>query len=467
MCVMCVVVLSASSLLAGDWPQILGPNRDGLAAADEKLADSWPKDGPPVIWQRDVGGGFAGVAVAGNTAIVFHRVGDEEVAEAMDAKTGTTKWKAGSPTTFSSGFSDDQGPRCTPIIAGDRVFVFGAQGTLRCLDLKTGKKIWQRDTHAEFKAPEGYFGAGSSPLVAGDKLLVNVGGSRGGAGIVAFDLATGKTVWQATDEAASYSSPVLATVDGTKHALFVTRMKTVSLDPDTGKVRFEFPFGKRGPTVNGATPIVLDGHLLVSAHYGVGATFAKISATAADEKWNSDDLISSQYMTPLVQDGLVYGIHGQERVEDSELRCLDPAHETYSVVKAELRFRNDDRSRRQNAHADDRRRTHPLADGFALSGTRACSHLQINDSRAAGTLQRKPLCPRLAHAQVSSDRSHEIGPTGLASPLPSSLLLRTMHAGANIRDRSETLFDDDGLCGRLALLQTLLTEAVSSRVNFL
>ena len=318
------VVLSASSLLAGDWPQILGPNRDGRAAADEKLADSWPKDGLPVVWQRDVGGGFAGVAVAGNTVVLFHRVGDEEVAEAMDAKTGTPKWKSGSPTTFSSGFSDDQGPRCTPVIAGDRVFVFGAQGTLRCLDLKSGKKIWQRNTHTEFKAPEGYFGAGSSPLVVGDKLLVNVGAGRNAAGIVAFDVGTGKDLWKATTEDASYSSPLLATVDGTKHALFVTRLKALSLDPDTGKLRFEFPFGKKGPTVNGASPIVLDGHLLVSAHYGVGATFAKIGATAADEKWNSDDLLSSQYMTPLVQDGLVYGIHGQERVEDSELRCLDP-----------------------------------------------------------------------------------------------------------------------------------------------
>ena len=324
LCVMFVFVISASTLLAGDWPQILGPNRDGRAAADEKLAESWPKDGPSVVWQRDVGGGFAGVAVAGDTAIVFHRFGDEEVAEALDAKTGKVKWKSGSPTSFSSGFSDDQGPRCTPVIAGDRVFVFGAQGTLRCLDLKSGKKIWKRDTHTELKAPEGYFGAGSSPLVVGDKLLVNIGAGRSGAGIVAFDVGTGKDVWKATTEDASYSSPILTTVDGVKHALFVTRLKTVSLDPDTGKVRFEFPFGKRGPTVNGASPIVLDGHLLVSAHYGVGATFAKIGATAADEKWNSDDLISSHYMTPLVHDGLVYGIHGQERVEDSELRCLDP-----------------------------------------------------------------------------------------------------------------------------------------------
>ena len=328
-----VVSASASALLAGDWPQILGPNRDGWAAPDEKLAESWPKDGPPVVWQRDVGDGFAGVAVASNTVVLFHRVKDSEVAEALDANTGKSKWTDSSPTSFSTGFSDDQGPRCVPVIAGDRVFVFGVQGTLRCLDLKSGKKIWQRNTHAEFKAQEGYFGAGSTPLVVGDKLLVNVGAGRSGAGIVAFDVATGKDLWKATADDASYSSPILATVDGTKHALFVTRLKTVSLDPDTGKVRFEFPFGKRGPTVNGASPIVLDGHLLVSAHYGVGATYAKIGATAADEKWNSDDLISSHYMTPLVHKGLVYGLHGQERVEASELRCLDPRTQKISWSK--------------------------------------------------------------------------------------------------------------------------------------
>jgi outer membrane protein assembly factor BamB len=319
-----VVVFFGGSLIAGDWPQILGPNRDGRAAADERLLDSWPKDGPLVVWQRDVGDGFAGLAVAGKTAVLFHRVGDNEVVEGLDATTGQPIWKEASPTRFSSGFSDDQGPRCVPVIQGDRVFVFGAQGTLRCLDLKSGQRIWKRETHAEFKAPEGYFGAGSTPIAIGDKLLVNIGAGRAGAGIVAFEVATGKTLWQATDADASYSSPVLATLDGTPHAIFVTRLKTLSLDPETGTVRFEFPFGRKGPTVNGASPTVCDGHLFVSAHYGVGAVFAKIGKTSIAETWKSDDLLSSHYMTPLVQEGLLFGIHGQERVEESELRCLDP-----------------------------------------------------------------------------------------------------------------------------------------------
>ena len=329
---------TGQQLSAGDWPQILGPHRDGLAAKDERLADSWPKTGPVELWQRRVGGGFAGVAVIQDTTVLFHREDDDEVVEALDVTNGKPKWTSKSVTSFSSGFSDDQGPRCTPLVHGDRVIVFGVQGTLRCLELKSGKQVWQRATHAEFKAPEGYFGAGSSPIVVGDKVLVNVGAGKAGAGIVAFDLATGQTVWKAVSDDASYSSPIATTVDGVQHVIFVTRSKTVSLDPDTGKVRFEFPFGKRGPTVNGATPVVLNGHLLVSAHYGVGAVFAKIGAHGADELWNSDDIFSSQYMTPLIHGGLVYGVHGQERVSEAELRCFDAKTQKVLWSKSDFAF---------------------------------------------------------------------------------------------------------------------------------
>ena len=333
---LCITI--TQPLIAGDWPQILGPNRDGHAAKDERLLESWPKEGPPLLWQRKVGGGFAGVAVVQETAVLFHREEDDEVVETLDVSNGKTRWTSKSPTSFSSGFSDDQGPRCTPLIHGDRVIVFGVQGVLRCLELKSGKQIWKRATHAEFKAPEGYFGAGSSPIVVGDKVLVNVGAGKAGAGIVAFDLATGETVWKAVGDDASYSSPVITTVDGVKHVIFVTRLKTVSLDPETGKVRFEFPFGKRGPTVNGASPVLLDGHLLVSAHYGVGAVFAKIGANGADELWNSDEILSSQYMTPLVHNGLIFGLHGQERVGESELRCFDPRTQKVLWSKSGLGF---------------------------------------------------------------------------------------------------------------------------------
>lgn len=316
-------VPSASSF-AGDWPQILGSNRDGHAAADEKLAASWPEGGPKVAWQRKVGDGFSGIVIAKGTAVLFHRVGAMETVEAMNAKTGKVLWTKGHEVDFSSGFSPDQGPRCTPIIHNGHVYTYGVQGRLACLDMKDGKEIWSRETHKEFKGPEGYFGAGSSPIIEGDLIIVNVGAGRSGAGVVAFDLKTGKTVWKALDEMASYSSPAAVTVDRTRHVVFITRMKTVSLNPKNGEVRFEFPFGKRGPTINGSTPVFVDGNLFVTAHYGVGAVFSKIGKTSAKAVWNSDAIMSSQYMTSIQHKGSLIGIHGQERVDTSVLRCFDP-----------------------------------------------------------------------------------------------------------------------------------------------
>jgi outer membrane protein assembly factor BamB len=317
-----LMLYAASTAVAGDWPQILGPHRNGVATG-ERLAKLWPAKGPKVVWERSVGDGFSGIVVADGVAVLFHRVGGNEVVEGMNAKTGKVLWTAKHPSDFASGFSPDKGPRCTSVIYKGTVYVVGAQGVLRAVALKDGKSLWMRKTHAEFGAPEGYFGAGSTPIVEGDKILVNVG-SRTGAGIVAFDLKSGKTRWKATKEYASYSSPVAATVDGVRHVLFITRMQLVSLNPADGSVRFSVPFGKRGPTVNGASPVVLNGHVFATAHYGVGALYGKIGKAKLGVVWQSDEILSSHYMTPVEHNGLLYGIHGQERVNTPELRCIDP-----------------------------------------------------------------------------------------------------------------------------------------------
>ena len=320
--VFATLVTFCGQTVAGDWPQILGPNRNGIATG-EKIADAWPEKGPKIVWQREVGDGFSGVAVAGGIAILFHRVKDREVIEAMNAKTGKVLWKQSHATDFASPYNPDKGPRCTPVIHKGQVYVFGAQGVLHCLRLKDGKTVWMRKTHAEFGAPEGYFGAGSTPIVEGDKLLVNVG-ARTGAGIVAFDRKTGKTIWKSTNEFGSYSSPVAATVDGVRHVLFITRYKLLSLNPADGKVRFSLPFGKRGPTINGAAPVVLNGHVFVSSHYRVGAVYGKIGKAKLSVAWKSDDVMSNHYATCIEHAGYLIGIHGQERVNASELRCFHP-----------------------------------------------------------------------------------------------------------------------------------------------
>jgi outer membrane protein assembly factor BamB len=317
-------LLAVSSSFAGDWPQILGPNRDGVAEG-ERIADRFPEGGPKPLWTRPVGQGFAGVAVRDGQAYLFHRSGDLERVEAMEARTGTVVWTSDGPTGYSGAIASDDGPRCVPVVTAERVIVFGAEGRLRCLDRKGGDERWSIATHEVFGVPDSYFGAGSSPVIEGDLVLVNVGGSRGGAGVVAFDLKTGNVKWKATKEQASYSSPVVATVAGRRQAVFVTRLTCTGLDPQTGEILWSFPFGARGPTVNAANPVLLGDRLFLTASYGVGAVFAKLGPKSAEELWASDDVLSSQYTTPIADSGVLFGVDGRQDVGAATLRCVDPA----------------------------------------------------------------------------------------------------------------------------------------------
>jgi len=321
-----VICLWAATAVAGDWPQILGTRRDGHAAPDEKLTATWPAAGPPVVWSRDVGAGYAGVAVAAGRAYLFHRVGDRELVEALEAATGETVWKDdGHPTAFQPQVGGGDGPLCVPVVAGEKVVVFGASGTLACLDARTGRRQWTRQTHRDYAAPEGYFGAGSTPVVVAGRVIVNVGGARQDAGLVAFDLATGETAWQTLAEAASYSAPVPVEVDGKPHVLAVTRLACVLVDAATGAIRWRFPFGQRGPTVNAATPVLLpEGRLLVTAAYGIGSVCAAFDGAAVRPIWEGVDSLATQYCTPILVAGHLYAIDGRDDVPPADFKCLDP-----------------------------------------------------------------------------------------------------------------------------------------------
>lgn len=318
-----VAMLPAAS--AGDWPQILGPNRDGVAQG-EQLLKSWPETGPAQVWSTAVGEGFAGVAVLDNMVVLFHRKGDQEVVQAFTADSGESLWETGFPCDYQSGLASDNGPRCVPLLTADRVFVFGVQGQLRCLNRKTGAQIWNRDTWRDFSAPEGYFGAGSSPVLFQDRLIVNVGG-RDNAAVVALSASDGSTLWQTFDDTASYSSPIVASVDGQPHVIVVTRLHTVSLDPRDGRIRFQFPFGMRGPTVNGATPVIVDEHVFVSASYRVGSVRAKLADGLAQPESSGEQLLATQYATPVQFQGLLFGVDGRQDIGSATLKCFNPKNQ--------------------------------------------------------------------------------------------------------------------------------------------
>ncbi len=309
---------------AGDWPQILGPNRNGLAAGDEKLAPRW-KTPPKTLWERPVGPGYSGPVVVGDRLILFHRTDGEEAVECLEARTGRTVWKQGYLSTFHPQVGGGDGPLCTPTVQDNRVVTFGAQGILSCYDLKSGEPLWTRNTHREFMAQEGYFGAGNSPLIVGTTIVVNVGGSRNNSGIVGFDLETGKTKWQYSSEQGSYSAPIATTIENLPRVVVVTRLKCIGLEPDTGGLWFQFPFGSRGPTVNGATPLILPtGELFLTSSYGVGATLGKLNILGCDPVYSGDEIFASQYATPIESGGLLYGINGRDDIPPADLKCFDP-----------------------------------------------------------------------------------------------------------------------------------------------
>jgi outer membrane protein assembly factor BamB len=259
----------------------------------------------------------------GNRVFVFHRVNAQEVLECLDAASGERRWKAEFPATYRGGVNPDNGPRCVPLVHKNSVYVFGAAGDLSCVNAEQGNVIWTQALYDEYSGSEGYFGAGSTPLVVNDKIIVNVGGRK--AGVVAFHCRDGKVAWQATDEDASYSAPTLANWGGKAHAVLVTRLNALAVDADSGKVRFSFPFGSRGPTVNAATPLVFDDCLFVSAAYGVGARLSRIYPDRIETIWANDDSMSSQYTTCVYHQGHLYGIHGREDFGNGELRCLEAA----------------------------------------------------------------------------------------------------------------------------------------------
>jgi len=309
---------------AGDWPQILGPSRNGIAASDEKLAPRW-RGAPKTVWERPVGSGYAGPVVQGDRLILFHRTDGEETVECLEARTGRPVWKQGYLSTFHPQVGGGDGPLGTPTIQDERVITFGAQGILSCYDLKTGEPLWTRNTHREFMAQEGYFGAGCSPVIAGSTIVVNVGGARNNSGIVGFDLATGKTKWQMTTEQGSYSAPIATSIESLPRVVVVTRLKCVGLDPENGGLWFQFPFGSRGPTVNGATPLILStGELFLTSSYGVGSTLGRLNILGCDPVYSGDEVFASQYATPIEAGGLLYGINGRDDVPPADLKCFDP-----------------------------------------------------------------------------------------------------------------------------------------------
>ena len=300
----------AAVLAANDWPQFLGPSRNGVYAG-APLNEKWPASGPRILWRKTIGQGLSGPVVTGKRLILFHRLGNEEVVESFDALTGAPQWRHAYPTTYRDDFGFDEGPRAVPVVADGIVFTYGAEGKLHAVDFSTGKPVWSVDAMRQFEVDKGYFGAAGSPLVEGGRVIANVGGRKGG--IVAFHAKSGKVMWTATTDAASYSSGVGATINGRRYAVFLTRAGLVGLDPATGQVAFQRAWrARQAASVNAATPIVIGNRIFLSAEYGPGAGVLQFDGAKLTDLWLSDDVLSNHYATSVLHEGRLYGFHGRQ-----------------------------------------------------------------------------------------------------------------------------------------------------------
>lgn len=319
----------ATGAVTEDWPTFLGPRRD--AHSRETHLASFDEKGPPLVWELACGRGFASPVVAGDHLIVTHREEGQVHVDALEPETGRRWWRFSYPTRYDDRYISNDGPRSTPTIAGSRVIVHGLENQLFCLDLASGVVLWQRDLAAEFGVPLGFFGAVSSALVRDDRVIVNVGGPKGPC-VAAFDLESGRLAWGTGVEwGASCASPVLGTIGGHER-LFVlaggeSRPPTgglLVLDPEDGKELFRQPFrSKIVESVTGASPLIGDGFVFLSASYGTGSVCLEPREQGLAERWKNRK-IGLQFSGPVLADGLIWLIDGRSD-RSGELVALDPA----------------------------------------------------------------------------------------------------------------------------------------------
>ena len=306
-----------------DWPQFLGPTRDG-AYAGPALLEQWPAQGPRVVWSAAVGEGYASPVVAEGRVIISHRLGSDLVVDCLHPGTGEKLWRFTHAMKFTDGAHYDNGPRPTPAVKSGRVFVHNTDGYLVCLDLNTGEKIWSRRPKSEFHSSATWHGCVASPLVTDQAVLLPVGGD---AGVAAFACADGKPLWQTPADKLSASSPVLALVEGHPRLLVLTRSNLACLLPDTGQIAWQLPTRPQSAgNVYAASPVGAGDNIFLSGWYDLGALWLAVTNGQPRTIWQRDDALSTHFATAILYQGHAYGFHGHAwEAGGPKLRCIELA----------------------------------------------------------------------------------------------------------------------------------------------
>jgi outer membrane protein assembly factor BamB len=327
-------VLSAGFLYGGDWPVWLGPTGDNSSPETGWLKE-WPESGPPRLFEKATGGGYSAVVVASGRLVLFHREGDELVVSCLGALDGAPAWSFRYPTDYVDRYGYSSGPRCSPLIdlASEpaRVFTLGPKGVLYALDFATGKKLWRSDLQGDYDLPSNFFGVGAVPLLAGERLYVNLGGTDFDTGLTfAIDKSTGKVVWKTPSGGGAYAQARLAEIDGEPQLFVFHRTGMSCYHPESGKEKWRFLWHSRiYDSVNATTPVVASDLLFFSAAYNTGSTVLRVKKESYEVVWQDsrdsrDKALESHWSNVNLVDGYLYGFSGRHQPEGA-LSCVELA----------------------------------------------------------------------------------------------------------------------------------------------
>jgi outer membrane protein assembly factor BamB len=312
------VALAAPDAGKGDWPQYRGPQRTGISQ-ETGLLKKWPEAGPKLVWRVPLGDGYSGIAVVGGRAYTMYSKGGEEFAAAFDVATGKESWKF----RVDAARDDDMGagPRSTPTVDGDVVFVVGAKGMVHALNAASGEKIWSKDLKAEVGAQVPQWGISTSPLVEGDLLLVDAGGGKNKS-LAALDKKTGAVRWTAHSDRPGYSSPLAVTIAGVRQVLSFAGTSLVSVAATDGKVLWSLPW-ETSYDVNAAMPVLIPpDRVFISSGYDKGGAVYRVKKEGegfkTEEVWNTR-VMKNHFNSSIHYGGYLYGF------DDATLKCVDAA----------------------------------------------------------------------------------------------------------------------------------------------
>lgn len=303
--------------VAQDWPQWRGPARDGVVQGFVAPA-AWPKT-LQLAWKTPVGGGYSSPVVAGPTAYVHTRQGEEEVVLGLDLETGKIRWRGGYPAPFDKNkyaMAHPKGPHSTPVISGGLLCTLGITAVLSCFDAATGALQWRKDFSPRVDTSRLFTGTAMSPVVDGGRLIAHVGDDRRGE-LVALDLATGAERWRWQGDGPGYASPLVVELGGVRQVVTLSNKAVFGIAADSGKLLWRFPFPDEW-NENIVTPILFEGTLIVS---GVRkpAQALRVAGGTAQSVWQNADI--ALYMnTPVLDGGRLFGLSTKRK---GQFFCLD------------------------------------------------------------------------------------------------------------------------------------------------